>query len=60
MGIVAVLMTLMSVVMMVVSGEAVLVPLAKAEAMVMVDGAMVGVAMRALTMGDRKEVLQWQ
>lgn len=56
----AVLMTLMSLVMMVVSGEAVLVPLEKAEAMVMADGAMVGVAMTALTMRDRKEVLQWQ
>lgn len=56
----AVLMTLMSLVIMVVSGEAVLVPLEKAEAMVMADGAMVGVAMTALTMRDRKEVLQWQ
>lgn len=34
----AVLMTLMSLVMMVVSGEAVLVPLEKAEAMVMAVG----------------------
>lgn len=56
----AVLMTLMSLVIMVVSGEAVLVPLEKAEAMVMADGAMVEVAMTALTMRDRKEVLQWQ
>lgn len=56
----AVLMTLMSLVMMMVSGEAVLVPLEKAEAMVMVGAAMVGVAMRVLTMGDRKEALQWQ
>lgn len=56
----AVLMTLMSLVMMVVSGGAVLVPLEKAEAMVMADGVMVGVAMTALTMRDRKEVLQWQ
>lgn len=55
----AVLMTLMSLVMM-VSGEAVLVPLEKAETMVMVGAAMVGVAMRVLTMGDRKEALQWQ
>lgn len=55
----AVLMTLMSLVMM-VSVEAVLVPLEKAEAMVMVGAAMVGVAMRVLTMGDRKEALQWQ
>lgn len=56
----AVLMTLMSLVMMMVSGEAVLVPLEKAETMVMVGAAMVGVAMRVLTMGDRKEALQWQ
>lgn len=58
--IVAVLMTLMSLGMMVVLGEVVLVPLEKAEAMVMVDGGMVRVDMTALTMGDRKEVLQWQ
>lgn len=56
----AVLMTLRSLVMMMVSGEAVLVPLEKAEAMEMVGAATVGVAVRVLTMGDRKEALRWQ
>lgn len=35
----------------------VLVPLEKAEAVVVVDGAMAGMAM---TMGDTEEALQWQ
>lgn len=54
---VAVLMALMSLAMVMVIGEAVLVTLEKTEAMGVVGGAMVEVAMTALTMGDREEAL---
>lgn len=54
---VAVLMALMSLAMVMVIGEAVLVTLEKTEAMGVVGGAMVDVAMTALTMGDREEAL---
>lgn len=53
----AVLMALMSLVMIRVMGEVVLVTLEKAEAMVVVGGAVAGMAM---TMGDMEEALQWQ
>lgn len=57
MDMMAVMMALMSLVMIVVMGEVVLVTLEKAEAVVIVGGAMAGMAM---TMGDTEEALQWQ